>query len=134
MFSAIVDGFASDKTSVEGLHTTAAELMPEMKWADEQTLGFVMASKGYPGSYEKGFEIKGLDEAEAIKGITIYHMGTSVREENGERHYFTNGGRVLMVVASAATVVEAKNKAMEAISKISCDNLFYRKDIGWRVM
>ena len=130
MFSAIVDGFASEDTSVEGMHTTAGELMPEIRWADEQTLGFVLASKGYPGSYEKGFEIKGLEEVAAMEGITLYHMGT--RLENGV--FKTNGGRVLMVVASAPTVQESKEKALEAISKISCDHLFYRKDIGWRVM
>ncbi len=130
MFSAIVDGFASDDTAVEGLHTHCSELMPEIRWADEQTLGFVLASKGYPGSYEKGYEIKGLEEAAAIEGITIYHMGT--RLEDGV--FKTNGGRVLMVVASASTVQESKQKALEAISKISCEHLFYRQDIGWRVM
>ena len=100
--------------------------MPEACWSDEVTMGTVMASKGYPGSYDKGYEITGLDKADAH----IYHMGT--KQEDGR--FYTNGGRVLMVVNKGATVKEARDKVYEAISKIECDNLFYRNDIAHQAM
>ena len=99
---------------------------PEACWSDEVTMGTVMASKGYPGSYDKGYEITGLDKADAH----IYHMGT--KQEDGR--FYTNGGRVLMVVNKGATVKEARDKVYEAISKIECDNLFYRNDIAHQAM
>ena len=99
---------------------------PEACWSDEVTMGTVMASKGYPGSYDKGYEITGLDKADAH----IYHMGT--KQEDGR--FYTNGGRVLMVVNKGATVKEARDKVYEAINKIECDNLFYRNDIAHQAM
>lgn len=112
IFSAVADG----------------TLMPYIRWKKEMTMGFVMASKGYPGSYEKGFEIKGLDRLP--EDIRVFHMGTSCRE--GE--FFTAGGRVLMVVGTGADLQEAHDKALAAVQSIDCGNLFYRKDIGWRVL
>ena len=91
-------------------------------------MGFVMASKGYPGDYEKGYEIKGLDKLH--EDIRVYHMGTSVKDGK----YFTAGGRVLMVVGFGADLQEAHDKALAAVESIGCDNLFYRRDIGWRVL
>ena len=81
VFSAIAQGGTSVETlegtaDKEGEIVPASELMPELEWSDEATLGFVMASKGYPGSYEKGFEITGLDDALSDPAIRIYHMGT----------------------------------------------------------
>ena len=81
-----------------------------------------MASKGYPGDYAKGFAIRGTERVEA----KIYHMGTA----NKDGELVTAGGRVMIVVASAPTLAEAQAKAREEISKIECDNLFYRTDIG----
>lgn len=87
-------------------------------------LGVVLASKGYPSSYEKGFLIEGLDD---VNGI-VYHMGT--KEEDGK--YYTNGGRVLIVVAKGKTLHEAQQNANLEVSKIKCSNLYHRTDIGYR--
>ena len=95
---------------------------PVAEWSEEATLGIVLASKGYPGSYDKGFAIRGTKRVEC----KLYHMGTQLKD--GE--LVTAGGRVMFVVASAPTLREAQLKAREEISKIECDNLFYRTDIG----
>ena len=95
---------------------------PVAEWSEEATLGIVLASKGYPGSYDKGFVIRGTERVEC----KLYHMGTQLKD--GE--LVTAGGRVMFVVASAPTLREAQLKAREEISKIECDNLFYRTDIG----
>jgi len=141
IFSAIADGGMSVNApegtdSVEGARLSSAELMPEIKWSSEQTLGFVMASKGYPGSYEKGFAITGLDDALADPSVRIYQMGTRevTDPESGAKSLVTSGGRVLMVVASGETLRQARDKALAAVRKIHCDNLFYRSDIGHLVL
>ena len=95
---------------------------PEAEWTEEATLGIVLASKGYPGDYQKGFAIEGTERVES----KIYHMGTAMKE--GE--LVTAGGRVMIVVASAPTLKEAQMKAREDIAKIECENLFHRTDIG----
>jgi len=94
----------------------------EIEWDDFPILGIVMASKGYPGDYETGFEINGLDASDA----TIYHMGTT--EKDGK--ILTSGGRVLMVVGKGNDLNEARTNALDAVKKIDCENLFYRTDIG----
>ena len=99
--------------------------MPELAWSQEVTMGFVMASKGYPGSYQKGFPIV-LPEI----AVRVYHMGTKCEEGVLK----TAGGRVLMVVGSGKTLQEAHDLALETVRNIQCDNLFYRSDIGWRVL
>ena len=104
--------------------------MPELKWSDSAVMGFVMASKGYPGSYEKGFAIDGLDKAAEDPDVRIYHMGTSLKDGK----VCTSGGRVLMVLASAENLQAAHDKALAAVEKVECSNLFYRRDIGWRVL
>ena len=102
------------------------------------TMGFVMASKGYPGHYDKGFEIRGLDALENDPDIRVYHMGTAFArpEDSGNCSggIITSGGRVLMVVGSGKDLHEAHDKALKAVEQIGCDNLFYRRDIGWRVL
>ena len=95
---------------------------PEAEWSEGATLGIVLASKGYPGDYEKGFVIEGMERVES----KIYHMGTALKEGK----IVTAGGRVMIVVASAPTLEEAQMKAREDIAKIECDNLFHRTDIG----
>ena len=117
-------------------HTT----MPAIEWRKEVTMGFVMASKGYPGSYDKGYEIVIPSDLSVISSeaegrvekspIRIYHMGTSLKEGR----YYTSGGRVLMVVGFGADLQEAHDKALAAVESIECENLFYRRDIGWRVL
>lgn len=94
---------------------------PVLTWDNKYTIGVVMASKGYPGDYKKGFVI------ENATSDNIYHMGTKF-DENG--NYVTNGGRVLFVVASADTLEEANKKANALVDEIKCDNLFHRTDIG----
>ena len=104
--------------------------MPELKWSQKAALGFVMASEGYPGSYGKGYPISGLEDAQALGDIRIYHMGTAVKDEE----YVTAGGRVLMVVGFGDDLKSAREHALKAVDCIKCDSLFYRKDIGWRVI
>lgn len=104
--------------------------MPEIRWKNQASMGFVMASEGYPGSYDKGFPIEGLEDALSDPAVRIYHMGTAVKDGR----LVTSGGRVLMVIGSGDTLLQAHDKALEAVGKIKCDNLFYRRDIGWRVL
>ncbi len=100
---------------------------PVLEWDTRASIGFVLASKGYPDSYEKGVEIKGLDR---LKGVEVYHMGT---KSEGDR-LLTNGGRVLFVTALADTLGEACEHALNQIAKIECSNLFYRRDIGYQAV
>ncbi|MCQ2117443.1 MAG: phosphoribosylamine--glycine ligase [Bacteroidales bacterium] len=94
----------------------------ELRWRNEVTMGVVLASKGYPAHYEKGFAIEG----NVPEDICVYHMGTAMK---GGR-LVTAGGRVMMVVASAGTIASAKEKVYKAVSGIRCPNLFYRSDIA----
>ena len=94
---------------------------PVLTWEDCYTIGIVLASKGYPGSYQKGFVIKNADSDD------IYHMGTKI-DDNG--NLVTNGGRVLFAVAKGKTLEEANRKANMLVNEIECENLFHRTDIG----
>ena len=94
---------------------------PVLTWEDCYTIGIVLASKGYPGSYQKGFVIKNADSDD------IYHMGTKI-DDNG--NLVTNGGRVLFAVAKGKTLEEANRKAYMLVNEIECENLFHRTDIG----
>lgn len=92
------------------------------RWSDDAYLGVVLASEGYPGSYVKGVEIKGLENVNA----EVYHMGT---KRDGDK-LLTAGGRVLMVVGKGKTIAEANEAAKAEIEKIDCPSLFHRTDIG----
>ena len=94
---------------------------PKLTWDKCATIGIVLASKGYPGEYKKGFIIENADSDD------IYHMGTKI-DDNG--NLVTNGGRVLFAVAKGDTLEEANKKAVALVQSIKCDNLFYRRDIG----
>ncbi|GMB09179.1 phosphoribosylamine--glycine ligase [Thermolongibacillus altinsuensis] len=98
-----------------------------LQWTDEATVGVVLAAKGYPNEYEKGATIKGLEN---LKKVLIFHAGT--KQVNGV--WYTNGGRVLLVVATGKTLIEAKTIAYEQIAHIECPDLFYRKDIGHKAI
>ena len=100
---------------------TSCEPAP-VEWSDEVTLGVVMASKGYPGAYEKGFVINGLDSLEC----KVYHMGTKCVDGQ----ILTAGGRVLMLVGSGETIADARDAIYAQAAKVGCDNLFYRNDIA----
>ena len=95
---------------------------PTIEWNDMATLGIVLASKGYPGNYEKGYVIEGTEEVDG----SIYHMGTALKDGK----YVTSGGRVMIVVCKAPTLREAQQKAQAEVEKIKCENLFHRTDIG----
>jgi phosphoribosylamine--glycine ligase len=101
-----------------------------VRWRDEPALTVVMAANGYPGSYEKGTEIRGLEAAEAVDGVTIFHAGT-IRD--GDR-LLANGGRVLNVTATGATIEEAQSRAYQAVDLIDWPEGFCRRDIGWRAI
>ena len=94
----------------------------QLEWHDFAALGIVLASKGYPGSYEKGHGITGLDRVEG----KVYHMGTKA---DGDR-IVTAGGRVLFVVGTGRDLAEARAAALRDVERIGCDNLFHRTDIG----
>lgn len=97
---------------------------PELAWSEEAVLGVVMASKGYPLEYEKGYVIHGFDKLD--KETYVFHAGT--KEKDGQ--LVTNGGRVLLFARKAKTLKEAQQDVYREMKKIECDGLFYRKDIG----
>lgn len=97
-----------------------------IEWSKDAAACVVMASGGYPESYKKGIEIFGLDDMGQVNGATVYHAGT-VRKDG---KFFTNGGRVLGVTATAPTLDAALKDAYSAVSKIKFENAHYRKDIG----
>ena len=102
----------------------------ELDWREGNALTVVMASKGYPGSYKKGTEIKGLDDAQQLDGVTIFHAGT----KRDDSRLLANGGRVLNITAHGASVSQARERAYQAIEKIDWPEGFYRRDIGWRAI
>jgi len=102
----------------------------DLRWREEAALTVVMASKGYPGVYEKGHVISGLEEAAAMPGVNLFHAGTARR--GGD--IVAVGGRVLNVTATGKDVAEARDRAYEAAARIHWDGCFYRKDIGWRAL
>ncbi len=97
------------------------------RWSGETTTCVVMASAGYPGSYSTGKTIIGIDEAERVDGVVVFHAGT---RSNADGEVETVGGRVLGVTARAATLESATARAYEAVSRIEFDGMQFRKDIG----
>ena len=100
-----------------------------IEWSDGAAVCVVMASGGYPGSYEKGKEITGLDAAKA-DGDIVFHAGT----KNVDGKIVTNGGRVLGVVGQAENIKAAVDKAYEGVKKISFDKEYHRTDIAHRAL
>lgn len=98
----------------------------QASWSDDACLGIVLASNGYPGKYDKGVEIIGIDNIES----DVWHMGT--KKIDGK--YITDGGRVMMVTGRGKSLSEARDQALEAIDKIECPSLFWRRDIGHQVI
>jgi len=101
-----------------------------LDWTPEPAITVVMAAEGYPGSYEKGTEIKGLDAAGAVDGVTIFHAGT--RADDGR--VLANGGRVLNVSATGRDLAEARARAYAAIDLIDWPGGVWRTDIAWRAL
>jgi phosphoribosylamine--glycine ligase len=104
----------------------------ELKWDPRPALCVVASSRGYPLSSESGKVITGLDQADSMRDVKVFHAGTIQRERNGP--IYTNGGRVLAVTALGDTIVDAQRRAYEAIKKIHFDGMHYRTDIGHRAI
>ena len=112
IFEAIIDGRIASQ---------------EVKWSEDSSVCVVAASGGYPGGFEKGKPISGLEEANSLDGVVVFHAGTGTSERGG---FITTGGRVLGVTARAATLAAARERAYEAIGRISFERMHYRKDIA----
>lgn len=98
----------------------------DIKWADNAAVCVVMASGGYPVSYEKGHLISGIDNAEKLDNVTVFHAGTKLTDDG----FATNGGRVLGVTATDDDLDKAIKRAYEAVGKIAWKDEFHRNDIG----
>lgn len=112
------------------LHAAATGTLASIsaEWRDEAALTVVMASKGYPGPYEKNTPVASLPEEEA--GAKVFHAGTALKDGQ----LVATGGRVLNVTAMGATVSAAKNRAYAALDRVEWDNGFCRRDIGWQAV
>ncbi|HEY8380979.1 MAG TPA: phosphoribosylamine--glycine ligase [Microvirga sp.] len=102
----------------------------EARWSDEAALTVVMAAKGYPGPVEKGSPIRGIEAAEALPGVTVFHAGT----RQGALQLEANGGRVLNVTATGRDVAEAQARAYAGVDALDWPEGFCRRDIGWRAV
>jgi phosphoribosylamine---glycine ligase len=97
-----------------------------VEWSSEVTATVVLVASGYPGKYDSGKRIEGLEEAGRLPGVRVYHAGT--REEDG--NIYTSGGRILNVTARGATLSQALDRAYAAAEVIKFDGKDYRRDIG----
>ena len=102
-----------------------------VSWDDDWAVSVVLTSAGYPGSYEKGKVITGIERAEELEGVTVYHAGTAIAEDGS---LVTAGGRVLDVTAVAPTFEEARAQAYAACELIDFEGKTYRSDIGMRAI
>jgi phosphoribosylamine---glycine ligase len=102
-----------------------------LRWQPQTALTVVMAAKGYPGDYEKGTEIRGLERVAAMEGVKVFHAGTR-RAEDGS--LLANGGRVLGVSALGKDLAEARARAYGAVDAVDWPEGFCRRDIGWRAL
>src|SRR6266478_6173163 len=102
----------------------------DFRWSSDASVCVVIASGGYPGTFEAGKKIAGLDEAAKLEGVKVFHAATSRRDDV----YFTSGGRVLGVTARAANLAKAVDRAYEAVSKIGFEGMHHRQDIAARAL
>ena len=114
--------FATTKGMLDGI---------QIQWHNHAALCVIMAAKGYPGAYQKGTLITGLDDAQTVPNTVVFHAGT---ECNTTGDILANGGRVLAVTGSGTTIAEAQTSAYEAVKKIDWPEGFCRRDIGWRAI
>ncbi len=101
-----------------------------INWADDHALSVVYAADGYPGSYEKGTAIEGLEGLNDGSALHVFHAGTAAKDGKT----LATGGRVLAITARGDSLKQAHDRAYEAIKKIDWPEGFYRKDIGWRAL
>ncbi len=102
----------------------------KLDWSGDVALTVVMASGGYPGTYEKGHIISRLEDAARLPGVTIFHAGT----ENRDSGVVAVGGRVLDITATGKDVAETRARAYAAVALIGWKDCFFRRDIGWRAL
>lgn len=103
-----------------------------LDWSPGSAMVVVMASKGYPGSYEKGSIISNLEEAETVApSVKVFHAGTGL---DSDGNFIAVGGRVLGVTAKGENLQEAQERAYRAVEEIKWPGGFYRRDIGWRAL
>jgi phosphoribosylamine--glycine ligase len=102
----------------------------DVRWHDDAAITVVMAANGYPGDYAKGSEIRGLDAAQAVEGVEVFHAGTA---RDGGRLVAT-GGRVLNISARGRTLAEARARAYAAVDRVDWPGGFCRSDIGWQAL
>ncbi|MDP2580831.1 phosphoribosylamine--glycine ligase [Shimia thalassica] len=114
------------------MHAAAEERLDTAKvnWADDHAITVVMAANGYPGSYEKGSVIKGLDGQPEDSKNMVFHAGTAAKDGD----VIATGGRVLNVTARGASLQEARDRAYDMIDAIDWPGGFFRRDIGWRAL
>lgn len=110
---------------------TLGEFADGLSWTDDVAVSVVMASGGYPGDYETGKPISGIDDAESLRGVIVYHAGTKL---DADGTLVSAGGRVLNVTAFAPDFVSAVEKAYSAVARILFDGAFYRHDIARRAV
>jgi phosphoribosylamine--glycine ligase len=102
----------------------------DFRWSADASVCVVMASGGYPGTFEVGKKISGIEEAEKVAGVKVFHAGTTTHDDA----YFTAGGRVLGVTARAPSLEIAVERAYQAVGKIGFAGAYYRKDIAARAL
>jgi phosphoribosylamine--glycine ligase len=102
----------------------------DFRWSNDASVCVVMSSGGYPGTFEAGKKITGIEDADKLDGVKVFHAGTTQRDGD----FFTAGGRVLGITARAHDLGSAIDRAYEAASKISFAGSHYRKDIGARAL
>ncbi len=133
---AILPKFKSDLVRIM-LDTINGDLEnTAIEWDNRFCISVVLASGGYPGSYEKNKQIFGLEQIKKIKDVFVFHAGTKAlsQSESEDNKIVTTGGRVLTVVSLGTNIKEAQEKVYQAIKVITFDKMFYRKDIGYRAL
>jgi phosphoribosylamine--glycine ligase len=121
-----------DSDLIEALEASIEGRVSEgdFKWSSDAAVCVVVASEGYPGTFEVGKKIMGLESAAKLDGVKVFHAGTSSRDGS----YYTSGGRVLGVSARAPDLSTAVHRAYDAVSKIGFEGMHYRKDIASRAL
>ena len=102
----------------------------QLRWKPGASACVIASSGGYPGSFQTGFEIRGVSEAEEVPGVKVFHSGTALTD--GKLR--TSGGRVLGVTAAAASLSEALEHTYQALEKIHFEGIYFRRDIGHRAL
>ncbi len=110
--------------------STGGVAKEEIQWYDDASVCVVMASKGYPGDYKKGFKIHRIEDVNNMDGVLVFHSGTS----HDDGHIVANGGRVLGVTARGRSVPDAINLVYKAVNHIDNDSLYFRSDIGKKAL